>query len=70
MAWTEKDRRQKLLKRRERVRYACDILPPGSASADYLLQQPLFCFETAVKLVMWAGYAYQVKPQNPKTLKP
>ena len=62
MAWTEDERRQKLLKRRESVRHARDILPPGSASADYLLQQPLFCFETAVKLVMWADYAYQVNP--------
>ena len=47
-AWTEKK-----LERRKQLR--------NSLPADRLLlsQEPMFCFETAVKLLYWCGFVYE-----------
>ena len=47
-AWTEKK-----LERRKKVRNA---LP---ADRTLLSQEPMFCFETAVKLLYWCGFVYE-----------
>ena len=47
-AWMEKK-----LERRKKVRNA---LP---ADRTLLSQEPMFCFETAVKLLYWCGFVYE-----------
>ena len=47
-AWTERK-----LERRKKVR---NNLP---ADRTLLSQEPMFCFETAVKLLFWCGFVYE-----------
>ena len=58
MAWTEDEARRKLRMRRQVL-----ALSVSERGAEFVARQPIFCFETACKMLLWADYVYEVEEQ-------